>query len=157
MMRRTVRNVALALAGLVVAIGVGLAANAVSEDSIGLSAQPLEASESLAPARARQRPEKPPKPARKRSRHRRKTHRPPPPARPASPTPPAPPVAVAPAQQSHDKGGERRGRNRGSDDSDRDGDSSGSSSDDSGHSGSGDAGDGSDDSGGGSDDEQDDD
>ena len=51
--RRTLRNGALALAGLGVAVGVGLAANAVSQDSIGLSAQKLEASKSLAPAVAR--------------------------------------------------------------------------------------------------------
>ena len=39
----------LAVAGLALAVGVGLAANAVSEDSIGLSAEPLGAQEALAP------------------------------------------------------------------------------------------------------------
>ena len=51
--RQTLRNGALAVAGLAVAVGVGMAANAVSQDSIGLSAQKLEPSRSLAPAEAR--------------------------------------------------------------------------------------------------------
>src|SRR5687767_11174917 len=53
MWRRLFRNATLALAGLVVAVAVGLAANTISQDSIGLSAQPLRASDSLAPAEAR--------------------------------------------------------------------------------------------------------
>ena len=53
MWRRFLRNATLAVAGLVVAVAVGLAANTISQDSIGLSAQPLRASDSLAPAEAR--------------------------------------------------------------------------------------------------------
>ena len=41
---------ALAVLGILVAFGIGLAANAISGDSIGLSAQPLPAGDSLAPA-----------------------------------------------------------------------------------------------------------
>ena len=51
--RRIIRNVALALAGLVAAVAIGLAANTISGDSVGLSAQPLSAGEALAPAAAR--------------------------------------------------------------------------------------------------------
>ena len=68
--RQTLRNGALALAGLGVAVGVGMAANAVSQDSIGLSAQKLEASRSLAPAEARR-----PSRAERRDRRRRATRR----------------------------------------------------------------------------------
>jgi hypothetical protein len=45
-------TVLLAVAGLLVAVAVGLAANAVSEDSIGLSAQPVRAGDALAPPEA---------------------------------------------------------------------------------------------------------
>ena len=50
--------VTLAVLGLVAAFGIGLAANAISGDSIGLSARPLRAGHELAPsagARARRR------------------------------------------------------------------------------------------------------
>ena len=49
---RTPRNVVLAIAGLALAVAVGLAANAVSEDSIGLSPQPLSSQDALAPPQA---------------------------------------------------------------------------------------------------------
>ena len=43
---------AIAILGIVAAAGMGLLANAISGDSIGLSAQPLRAGASLAPAQA---------------------------------------------------------------------------------------------------------
>jgi hypothetical protein len=46
----------LALLGLVAAAAMGIAANAVSGDSIGLSAEPLSAGTQLAPKRAEDRP-----------------------------------------------------------------------------------------------------
>ena len=45
---------ALAIAGLGAAVAIGLAANSISGDSVGLSAQPLSAGETLAPASAAQ-------------------------------------------------------------------------------------------------------
>ena len=47
------KNIAIALAaicGLAAAAGIGLAANEVTGDSVGLSAEPLEAGYNLAPA-----------------------------------------------------------------------------------------------------------
>ena len=46
--------VTLAVLGLVAAFGIGLAANAISGDSIGLSARPLRAGDELAPSQARE-------------------------------------------------------------------------------------------------------
>ena len=43
--RQIIRNVALAVAGLVAAVAIGLTANSISGDSVGLSAQPLSAGE----------------------------------------------------------------------------------------------------------------
>ncbi|MDQ4049050.1 MAG: hypothetical protein M3131_06690, partial [Actinomycetota bacterium] len=56
--RRILRNAALAVLGVVAAAGIGLAANTISGDSVGLSAEPLSAGESLAPPAAdrRERP-----------------------------------------------------------------------------------------------------
>ena len=50
---RILRNAALGVAGLAAAVGIGLAANTISGDSVGLSAQPLRAGEALAPPAAR--------------------------------------------------------------------------------------------------------
>ena len=44
----------LAIAGIVAAAGIGVLANAIAGDSIGLSASPLRAGKSLAPDEARQ-------------------------------------------------------------------------------------------------------
>ena len=44
----------LAVLGVGVAFGIGLAANAISGDRIGLSARPLNAGDELAPAQARE-------------------------------------------------------------------------------------------------------
>ena len=76
MWRRFLRNATLALAGLVVAVAVGLAANTISQDSIGLSAQPLRASDSLAPAEARRAEPSRERRARRRSARKRPAERP---------------------------------------------------------------------------------
>ena len=47
--RRFATGAALALAGLVAAVGIGLLANSISGDNVGLSAEPLSAGETLAP------------------------------------------------------------------------------------------------------------
>jgi hypothetical protein len=48
-MSKRLTTVLLAVAGLAVAAGIGLAANEVTGDSVGLSADPLKAGDSLAP------------------------------------------------------------------------------------------------------------
>jgi hypothetical protein len=57
--KRIVAGTALALAGVMAAIGIGLLANTISGDSVGLSAEPLSAGDALAPsATQRQRAER---------------------------------------------------------------------------------------------------
>src|SRR3954454_20071784 len=51
-MRRTAVLLILAVLGVGAALGIGLAANAISGDSIGLSARPLRAGDELAPPQA---------------------------------------------------------------------------------------------------------
>src|SRR5687767_11701473 len=51
--RRFATGAALALAGLAAAVGIGLLANSISGDSVGLGADPLSAGETLAPATAK--------------------------------------------------------------------------------------------------------
>jgi hypothetical protein len=48
--RRFATGAALALAGLAAAVGIGLLANTISGDSVGVGAEPLSAGETLAPA-----------------------------------------------------------------------------------------------------------
>ena len=48
--RRFATGAALAIAGLLAAVGIGLLANSISGDNVGLSAQPLSAGETLAPS-----------------------------------------------------------------------------------------------------------
>jgi len=48
--RRLATGAALAIAGLAAAVGIGLLANTISGDSVGLGAEPLSAGETLAPA-----------------------------------------------------------------------------------------------------------
>jgi hypothetical protein len=50
--RRFATGAALAIAGLAAAVGIGLLANSISGDSVGLGAEPLSAGETLAPATA---------------------------------------------------------------------------------------------------------
>src|SRR5512132_2343846 len=51
--RKFATGAALAIAGLVAAVGIGLLANSISGDSVGLGAEPLSAGEALAPASAK--------------------------------------------------------------------------------------------------------
>ena len=48
--RRFATGAALAVAGLAAAVGIGLLANSISGDSVGLGAEPLSAGETLVPA-----------------------------------------------------------------------------------------------------------
>ncbi|MET0810519.1 MAG: hypothetical protein ABWY65_05325 [Thermoleophilaceae bacterium] len=51
--RKFATGAALAIAGLAAAVGIGLLANSISGDNVGLSAEPLSAGETLAPASAK--------------------------------------------------------------------------------------------------------
>lgn len=51
-LRGIAAGVALAVLGLAVAVAIGLASNAISGDTVGLSAEPLKAGETLAPTKA---------------------------------------------------------------------------------------------------------
>src|SRR5919206_2763498 len=51
--RRFATGAALAIAGLVAAVGIGLLANSISGENVGLGAEPLSAGETLAPASAK--------------------------------------------------------------------------------------------------------
>ena len=127
----------LAVLGLAAAVGIGLAANAISDDSVGLSAQPLSAGESLAPKATDQKQEG--------RRPRRKPER----GTQTDGTTTAPPATTtSPAGPQDDHGGETDG-GEGSDDGSGSSGSSGSGSSDSDSSGSGSSGSG---SSGGSDD-----
>ena len=149
--RVIIRNVALALAGLVAAVAIGLTANTISGDSVGLSAQPLSAGDELAPEAASRedRSDARRERRRRRARQRARTER----ESPAT-TPAAPPstgtvtsgdddVSGGDDDGGDDSSGRGRGRGRGGDD-DSSGSGSGGSDDSSGS--------GSDDSGGGDDD-----
>jgi len=79
-LRRFATGAGLAIAGLVAALGIGLLANSISGDNVGLSAEPLSARETLAPRaddrggdRARQRVAR--ERARKRAAARRRAQR----------------------------------------------------------------------------------
>lgn len=48
-LRRFATGAALAIAGLMAAVGIGLLANSISGDNVGLSAEPLSAGETLSP------------------------------------------------------------------------------------------------------------
>ena len=143
--RRFATGAALAIAGLAAAVGIGLLANSISGDSVGLGAEPLSAGETLAPAtvkaenRERQRQRR----HRNRNRNRGGDDR------------PADTVTVPPST-SDDDGTVTTFDDHGGDTSGSDDNSgSGSSSSGSGSSGSGSSGSGSDDSShsGGSDDD----
>jgi hypothetical protein len=56
-LRRLALGAALVLAGLAAAVGIGLLANTISGDSVGLSAQPLSAGDTLAPPASERRRE----------------------------------------------------------------------------------------------------
>jgi hypothetical protein len=69
--RRFATGAALALAGLVAAVGIGLLANSISGDNVGLSAEPLSAGETLAPSDDRGGDQAKQRAARERARKRR--------------------------------------------------------------------------------------
>jgi hypothetical protein len=126
--KRKALNVLLAVGGLALAVGVGLAANAVSKDSIGLAAKPLRATQDLAPREARntdvrraelraQRRRAAQRRARRRQRDRAAQ------AKAPAPTP-APAVTTEPGDDHGADDGSGKGRGRGR---------SGGGSDDSGH------------------------
>ena len=66
--RRLATGAALAIAGLAAAVGIGLLANSISGDSVGLGAEPLSAGETLAPASVQKAEER--RQRRHRNRHR---------------------------------------------------------------------------------------
>ena len=66
--RRLATGAALAIAGLAAAVGIGLLANSISGDSVGLGAEPLSAGGTLAPASVQKAEERRQK--RHRNRHR---------------------------------------------------------------------------------------
>ena len=120
--RGTLMWAALALAGLVVAVGVSFAASKLAEPSVGLTNEPVSAGARLAPTRTQTTEDRP---ARKQKRKRKRGG--------ASTTPAAPPPAttrpVAPpptstsgddhgggSESGDDSGGHGRGRGRGGDD-----------------------------------------
>jgi hypothetical protein len=145
-LRTAAVGTALAIFGLGAAVGIGLAANSISGDSVGLSAEPLSAGDSLAaPPAGRRAGDGAQRRAGRRGDRRPAGERqpaaaePPAEAAPAPAEPAAPPVEVAPevpedssgsgssgSSGSSDSGqGRGRGRGRG-----RSGGDSGSGSDD---------------------------
>jgi hypothetical protein len=130
-------GVVLAVLGLAAAVGIGLAANSISDDSVGLSAQPLSAGNTLAPK----------SPAHKaKSRPRRHTER----GERTDTAPAQTPTTSTPASPQDDHGGSG-GRSDDGSGSSGSGSGSDSGSSGSGSSGSGDSG-GSDDNPSGDDD-----
>jgi hypothetical protein len=134
-LRRFATGAALAIAGLMAAVGIGLLANSISGDNVGLSAEPLSAGETLAPKaddrsseRATQRAAR--ERARKRQAARRRAQREA--SQPADPVEMPAPGAEPTTTTFDDHGGLRDGSSSG--------DNSGSGSDSSG-SGSGGSGD----------------
>src|SRR3954469_18115200 len=134
--RKLATGAALGIAGLVAAVGIGLLANSISGDNVGLGAEPLSAGEALAPASAKKSDE-----AVKKARHRhRHRHR-------GGSARPADAVAVPPSSGTggtvttfDDHGGTSGGS--GNDDGGTSGSGSGSGGSGSGDSGSGSSGSG---------------
>ena len=133
-------GVALAIFGLGAAVGIGLAANSISGDSVGLSAEPLSPGDTLAPPaaerpphRARARAERR-RAARRRAALRRAARRERQAASPPSTTPVSPPTTdePRPATTTPAAGARMIRTYRGSDDSGGGSDDSGPGSDDSG-------------------------
>src|SRR5262245_65850850 len=100
--RRLATGVALAIAGLAAAVGIGLLANSISGDSVGLGAEPLSAGETLAPASVQKAEER--RQQRHRNRHRnRNRNRGGDETRTTSSGTPT--NQIAPAEPGHDNGG----------------------------------------------------
>jgi hypothetical protein len=117
----------LAVLGLAAAVGIGLAANAISDDSVGLSAQPLSAGDSLAPPANDQKAK-----ARRRERHRERGRQ--------TDGKPSAGTATSPAAPQDDHGGGAEAGDDGGSGSASGSGSSGSGSSGSGSSGSGSSG-----------------
>jgi hypothetical protein len=137
--RRFATGAALAIAGLAAAVGIGLLANSISGDSVGLGAEPLSAGDTLAPASAKA-DDEPRQQTRHRKRHRKRG------SDDGAAKPPADSVAVPPSTGTggtvttfDDHGGETSG----SDDGGTSGSSGSGSSGTSGSSGSDSSGPGS--------------
>jgi hypothetical protein len=137
--RRFATVAALAIAGLAAAVGIGLLANSISGDSVGLGAEPLSAGDTLAPATAKA-DDEPRQRTRHRKRHRKRG------SDDGAAKPPADSVAVPPSTGTggtvttfDDHGGETSG----SDDGGTSGSSGSGSSGTSGSSGSDSSGSGS--------------
>jgi len=140
--RRFATGAALAIAGLAAAVGIGLLANSIAGDSVGLGAEPLSAGETLAPATVKAENRQRQRQRRHRNRNRNRGG-----DETRTTTSPTLTDDLAPAEPGDDNGGDRIGTD--------DNSGSGSSSSGSGSSGSGSSGSGSDDSShsGGSDDD----
>ncbi len=117
-MRRLVTFVVVAAAGLATAVGVTVAATAITDQEIGLDSEPLTAGRELAPAA-------PARTQRERPRTTTTTRTAPPAERttttppPSSPPPPPPVDDEREAEDESGKGrGRGRGRGRGGDDDD---------------------------------------
>jgi hypothetical protein len=122
-LKRLLGIAGLAVLGLLVAVGISMAAGTLSSQSIGISDEPLSAGENLAaPARTTA---KPTRPRTTTTPRRRPSRTPPPPPPVAQPPAPPPPAAAAPS----DDGGSGHGRGRGSDDSGSDSSGKGSGDD----------------------------
>ena len=136
--RRFATGAALAIAGLAAAVGIGLLANSISGDSVGLGAEPLSAGETLAPATVKAENRERQRQRRNRNRNRSRGG-----DETRTTTSPTLSDDFAPAEPGDDNGGDRvrtddnsgsGSSSSGSDDSSGSG-SSGSGSDDSSHSG----------------------
>ena len=134
--RRLATGAALAIAGLAAAVGIGLLANSISGDSVGLGAEPLSAGETLAPASVQKAEERSQR--RQRNRHRNRNRN-----RGGDETRTTSSGTltnqIAPAEPGDDNGGDRVGTddNSGSGSSGSGSTPGGSGSSDSGSSGSG--------------------
>src|ERR671924_360220 len=104
--RRFATGAALAIAGLAAAVGIGLLANTISGDSVGLGAEPLSAGETLAPATVKAENRERQRQRRHRNRNRNRGGD-------ETRTTPSPTLTVtlAPAEPGDDNGGDRVGTN----------------------------------------------
>jgi cell division septation protein DedD len=119
-MRRTVLMTALALAGLLLAVGITMAATELTSQDVGLTSEPLTAGEELAPRTpptTRTQPPAETTPARTTPAETTPAETTPAETTPAETTPaataPAPPPAVEEEQDEDDSSGKGRGRGRG--------------------------------------------
>jgi hypothetical protein len=110
-MRRILTFVVVAAAGLAAAVGVTIAATAITDQEIGLDSEPLTAGRELAPPEAkrpartnRDRPRTAPQPARTTTQPARTT---------STPSTPPPGDDEAEDESGDDSGGHGRGRGRG--------------------------------------------